>query len=103
MVIMMTLPQLISADDMARYRELVSGMDMSDAQRDDVILILRDIFQAAIDRAHGIDSVQILCDQNTLESYGVGKEYAIVASFDDLELMPNKLNGDPADIAVQDR
>jgi hypothetical protein len=103
MVIMMTLPQLISADDMARYRELVSGIDMSDAQRDDVILILRDIFQAAIDRAHGIDSVQISCSQSTLESYEGDTKYASVASFDDLELISNKPSDSSTDIAVQDR
>jgi hypothetical protein len=103
MVIMMTLPQLISADDMARYRELVSGMDMSDAQRDDVILILREIFQAAIDRAHGIDSVQISCHQNALEPYEAAKEYATVASFDGPELISNKPSDSSTDIAIQDR
>ena len=59
MVIDMGRPLDISEEDWARYRGLIKDIDMSDEQKDEVILIVRNIMKVFVDQAFGLDPVQL--------------------------------------------
>lgn len=59
MVISMSRPIDISPEDWARYRGLIKDIDMSDEQKDEVILIVRNIMKVFVDQAFGLDPVQL--------------------------------------------
>jgi hypothetical protein len=59
MVISMSRPIDISPEDWARYRRLIKDIDMSDEQKDEVILIVRNIMKVFVDQAFGLDPVQL--------------------------------------------
>ncbi|HEV2818265.1 MAG TPA: hypothetical protein VGW40_13715 [Allosphingosinicella sp.] len=55
----MSRPLDISPEDWARYRGLIKNIDMSDDQKDEVILIVRNIMKVFVDQAFGLDPVQL--------------------------------------------
>jgi len=59
MVVSMSRPIDISPEDWARYRGLIKDIDMSDEQKDEVILIVRNIMKVFVDQAFGLDPVQL--------------------------------------------
>lgn len=69
MVIYMSRPIDISPEDWARYRAVIKDIDMSDEQKDEVILIIGEIMKVFVDQAFGLDSVQLsLASQAKLSS-----------------------------------
>jgi hypothetical protein len=55
----MSKPLDISTEDWARYRGLIKDIRMSDEQKDDVILIVREIMRAFVNQSFGLDPVQL--------------------------------------------
>ena len=61
--------QDISQEDWARYRAVIKDIDMSDEQKDEVILIVGEIMRVFVDQAFGLDPVQLsLASQAKLRS-----------------------------------
>ncbi len=65
----MDRPQDLSLEDWARYRELIKDIDMSDEQKDEVILIVREMMRVFVNQSFGLDPVQLsLSSQTKLSS-----------------------------------
>jgi hypothetical protein len=92
MVVSMSRPIDISPEDWARYRGLIKDIDMSDEQKDEVILIVRNIMKVFVDQAFGLDPVQLsLASQAKLRSQESGCSANVSPSREG-----QKLGGNPA-------
>jgi len=59
MVSSMSLKDEFNSSDIARYREIISDIDLSDAQKDEVIFVVQHIMQSFVDLAFQIDPTQL--------------------------------------------
>jgi hypothetical protein len=80
----MSRPHDISEEEWARYRGLIKDIDMSDEQKDEVILIVSDIMTAFVKQAFGLDPVQLsLSSQVQLRSQFRDASASVLASEED--------------------
>ena len=49
----------MTEEDWARFRGLIKDIDMSDEQKDEVILIVLNLMQVFVDQSFGLDPVQL--------------------------------------------
>ena len=55
----MNRPFDMTQEDWARFRGLIKDIDMSDEQKDEVILIVLNLMQVFVDQSFGLDPVQL--------------------------------------------
>ncbi|HST37362.1 MAG TPA: hypothetical protein VLK25_12125 [Allosphingosinicella sp.] len=55
----MNRPFDMTQEDWARFRGLIKDIDMSDQQKDEVILIVLNLMQVFVDQSFGLDPVQL--------------------------------------------
>jgi hypothetical protein len=68
----------IPVDRLERYRSLIAPIEMSDKQKDEVILLVNDIIRSFVDQAFGLDSPHISLKGRLTDSFRSASCHAIV-------------------------
>jgi hypothetical protein len=55
----MSLKDEFNSSDIARYREIISDIDLPEPQKDEIVIVVQRIMQAFVDLAFQADSTQI--------------------------------------------
>lgn len=97
MVVSMSRPIDISPEDWARYRGLIKDIDMSDEQKDEVILIVRNIMKVFVDQAFGLDPVQLSLSSQAKRGSQIATSSANVPSSEDDQIPSGNLVGKTSD------
>ena len=66
----------IRPDKMDRYREIVAKIDISQDRKDDVIRSVANLLQAFIDKAFGVDPVQLATQDRLSDSFQTAASHA---------------------------
>lgn len=100
MVISMSRPIDISPEDWARYRAVIKDIDMSDEQKDEVILIVGEMMKVFVDQAFGLDSVQLsLASKSKLSSQFEVASASVSSSKDD-QISDSNLANKASDLRI---
>jgi len=84
MVISMSRPFDITPEDWARYRGLIKDIDMSNEQKDEVILIVREMMRLFVNQSFELDPVQLsLSSQAKLSSQFEAASASVSSSKED--------------------
>ncbi len=83
MVISMALIQDIPFDDVLRYRAMIPDENLSDGQKDEIILVIRNIMRTFVDRAFDIDPVQLSIAEKFNKSSREEQDSARILSAED--------------------
>jgi hypothetical protein len=86
----------LSPDDIARYREIIGGMQMDESQKDDVIRVVHGIMQAFVDISFSNDPVQVSAQSRLIESFRESSGCDTVPNIQKHEIYPSAFDHDAA-------
>lgn len=98
MVVPMSRPTDILPEDWARYRGLIKDIDMSDEQKDEVILIVRNMMKVFVDQAFGLDPVQLSLSSQAKLGSQIEVSSANVPSSNDGQIPSGNLVGETSNL-----
>jgi len=78
-------PLDLTAEDLARYRTIIGGIEMSDEQKDEVILIVRDIMKSFVQQAFGLDPTSLAMKGELTNSFQDASSDGILLLFSQQE------------------
>lgn len=80
--------------DLAKYRKYVDGFNLSDSEKDELLLAVWGILEGIVDRAFGIHPVQIACGSRRSErSIDLGNDIDLGTQFSERSIPETRPDG----------